>query len=393
METAPRNATSADATPSGSSSPQKIRVGFNAEILANPDVRGLVRYTTELLRALSRRNDVEIFLFSQSEPNPQHLKDIRATSVVFSAPRETLWVDVVLPRKLREWKIDVFHAPAERGIPLLKPCPFVVTVHESYERTYWRELYPTLKSRLWYWKYEFSNFARADVLITVSDTTRRKLIALNVTRERQCRRVYLAPAQDFRREPDPNDAAIMAKYGVCKPYLLYVGGYDKRKNVNALVQAFDAANLPHHRLVIAARKEWDYPVLLEQWKQLSCFPKLQLLELHPGEIPTLYRNADFFVNPSSWESFSFQLTEAMACGTPLLCSNSTAMPEIAQDAAQYFDPENQDELVSWLKRFATDNQLKSQLREKGFERVKAFSWDATAEQTVAIYRDLMNKQS
>jgi len=81
----------------------------------------------------------------------------------------------------------------------------------------------------------------------------------------------------------------------------------------------------------------------------------------------------------------------MACGTPLLCSNSTAMPEIARDAAQYFDPENREELVSWLQRFARDGQLKAQLRDKGFERVKAFSWAATAEQTVAIYRSLLDK--
>jgi glycosyltransferase involved in cell wall biosynthesis len=372
---------------------RKLRVGFNAEILLNPDVRGLVRYTTELLRALSRRDDVEIFLFSRLELNPQHLEGIRATSVVFQSFRETIWIDLALPRKLRELNIDVFHAPAERGLPLLKPCPFVVTVHESYERTYWREVYPALKYRLWYWKYEMSNYCRADVIITVSDTTRRKLIELKVGRERQCRRVYLAPAREFHPGPDASDSEIIRKSGLSAPYILYVGGYDKRKNVSALVEAFDTANLPNHRLAIVARKEWDYPLLLERWKRLSCFPNLFLLELKPSEIPALYRNADFFVNPSSWESFSFQLTEAMACGTPLLCSNSTAMPEIAQDAAQYFDPHIREELVSGLRRFAGDTQLKTQLRQKGFERVKAFSWDATAENTMAIYRDVISKAS
>jgi glycosyltransferase involved in cell wall biosynthesis len=372
---------------------RKIRVGFNAEILSNPDVRGLVRYTTELLRALSRREDIEIILFSSRELNPEHMHGIRADSVVFPAARETLWVDFALPRKLREWNIDVFHAPAERGIPLLKPCPLVVTVHESYERTYWRKLYPKLKSRLWYWKYELSNYCRADALITVSDTTRKKLIELGVTRERQCRRVYLAPAREFRPESDPSDAEVISKYNLSSPFILYVGGYDTRKNVSALVEAFDSARLPNHRLVIVARKEWEYPVLLERWKQLSCFPKLSLLELQPREIPALYRQADFFVNPSLWESFSFQLTEAMACGTPLLCSNRTAIPEIARDAAQYFDPDNRDELVSWLQRFAADGQLKAHLRDKGFERVKSFSWDETAELTVAIYRSLLGKHS
>jgi glycosyltransferase involved in cell wall biosynthesis len=377
------------ATGSSGAQTKKVRVGFNAEILVNPNVRGLVRYTTELLRALSRRDDIELFLFSRGGLHPPHLEGIRATSIVFSAPRETLWIDWALPKKIKQWKIDVFHAPAERGIPWTKPCPLVVTVHESYERTYWRTLYPALKTRWWYWKHEIANYYRADAIITVSDTTRRKLVELKVARESQCRRVYLAPAKEFHAEPAPNDAAILGRYSVSKPYLLYVGGYDVRKNVNALVQAFDSAHLPDHHLVIIARKEWEFPQLVERWKRLSCFSRLSLLELPPEEIPAVYRNADFFVNPSSWESFSFQLTEAMACGTPLLCSNSTAMPEIARDAAQYYELGNHDELVMWLKRFAVDGQLKTQLREKGFERVKAFSWDRTAEQTVSIYRELM----
>jgi glycosyltransferase involved in cell wall biosynthesis len=83
----------------------------------------------------------------------------------------------------------------------------------------------------------------------------------------------------------------------------------------------------------------------------------------------------------------------MACGTPLLCSNSTAIPEIAQDAAQYFDPTNHDELVASLRRFAVDQQLKAQLRDKGLERVKAFSWETTAAETMAIYRDLLARKS
>ncbi|MGA8428594.1 MAG: glycosyltransferase family 1 protein [Candidatus Sulfotelmatobacter sp.] len=377
----------------GPVSQPKIRIAYNAEILSNPDVRGLVRYTTELLRALSRRDDVEIVLFSRAELNPQHLRGINAESVVFSALRETLWVDVAVPRKLRDLHIDLFHAPAERGLPLLKPCPFVVTVHESYERTYWRDLYPNLERRLWYWKFELANYYRADALITVSDTTRHKLIELNVTREKQCRRVYLAPAKEFCAEAGAGDPEIISANGLDAPYVLYVGGYDTRKNVDFLVQAFDRASLPDHRLVIVARKEWEYSTSLERWKQLSCFPRLKLLELKPEQIPAVYRHADFFVNPSSWESFSFQLTEAMACGTPLLCSNSTAMPEIAQDAAQYFDPKNRDELVAGLRRFAADTQLKAQLRAKGFERVKAFSWTTTAAETMAIYRELLARKS
>jgi hypothetical protein len=369
-----------------------IRVGFNGSVLTNPEIRGLTRYTTQLLRALSQRDDVAIFLFSPLEIHPAHLEGVRATTFVFDAPRETLWVDWALPRKVRELGIDVFHAPAERGIPFLKPCPLVLTVHNSYERTHWREVYPRLKEKLWYWKFEAVNYTRADVIITVSDVTRNELIQWKIARTRQARRVYLAPAPEFHPRPSPLDADVVRKYKIDSPYILYVGGYNAWKNTDALVQAFDAAQLPDHSIVIAARKQWDYEMLREQWSALRCFPKMRLVEALRDELPSLYRRADFFVNPSVWESFSFQVTEAMASGTPLLCSNRGAMPEIARDAAQYFDPDKRAELVSWLQRFAADSQLKTQLRDKGFERVKAFSWEATAEQTVAIYRALLDKQ-
>jgi glycosyltransferase involved in cell wall biosynthesis len=370
-----------------------LRVGFNGSVLTNPEIRGLTRYTTQLLRALSKRDDVAIFLFSPSEMHAAHLEGVRATSVVFSASRETLWMDWALPRKIRELGIDVFHAPAERGIPLLKPCPLVLTIHNSYERTHWREVYPRLKEKLWYWKFEAVNYSRADVIITVSDITRKELIQWKIARERQVRRVYLAPAPEFHPRPSPLDADVARKYGIDSPYLLYVGGYNVWKNTDALVQAFDSAQLQDHSLVIAARRQWDHEILRNQWSSLPCFPKMRLIEALPEELPSLYRRADFFVNPSLWESFSFQVTEAMASGTPLLCSNRSAMPEIARDAAEYFDPDNREELVLWLQRFAADGHLKSQLRDKGFERVKAFSWAATAEQTVAIYRSLAEKQS
>jgi glycosyltransferase involved in cell wall biosynthesis len=368
-----------------------IRVGFNASVLTNPEIRGLTRYTTQLLRALSQRDDVAIFLFSPLKIHGAHLEGIRATTIVFDAPRETLWVDWALPRKVRELGIAVFHAPAERGIPLLKPCPLVLTVHNSYERTHWREVYPGFKEKLWYWKFEAVNYTRADVIITVSDVTRNELIQWKIAREQQARRVYLAPAPEFDPSPSPLDVEVARKYKIDLPYILYVGGYNVWKNTDALVQAFDTAQLPDHSLVIVARKQWDYEMLRERWSSLRCFPKMRLVDALPEELPSLYRRADFFVNPSAWESFSFQVTEAMASGTPLLCSNRRAMPEIAGDAALFFDPDDRAELVRLLRRFAADADLKSQLRSRGLERVKVFSWRETAEQTVAIYRGLIGR--
>lgn len=368
-----------------------VRIGFNVRCLVEPEVRGLSRYTAELLRSLSKFPNLEIILFSDQPPHPRHLRDIRAKDRVFPAARESLWNDWLLPQKLREENIDLFHAPADRGLPLRKPCPLVVSIHDSYERMHWQSLYKGTKSRLFYWKHELVNYLRADAIITVSDTTRNKLANSVVAPARKLHRTYLAPSPEFHLRPGALDEKIIKHYAVAEPYILYVGGYDQRKNVDCLVQAFNQAAMAHYSLVIIAQKIWGFPVLFEKWQKLSCFPRLHLLEVATEEIPAFYRKADFFVNPSLHESFSLQLVEAMACGTPLLASNREAIPEILGDAGLLFDPEDLAELSQLMKKLSTDAALKTSLRKRGLERVTAFSWEKTARETLQVYSEVLHR--
>ena len=369
-----------------------IRVGFNACHLADPEVRGLTRYTLCLLRELTQMPNLELVLFSKEPPCREHLKYIRAEVVTFGAAREFIWNNHTLPNMIRRKRISIFHAPADRGLPLTRPCPLVVTVHGSYERTHWKELFPNFKSRLWYWSHEFAN-RRADAMLTVSDTTRESLVELGIAPVRKIRRIYLGPAAEFTHYPCASDPSVLRQYGIALPYLLYVGGYNRWKNVEALVAAFDNTSLRDHQLVVVARKKWEYKNLLQNWKSLPCFPRLRFIEVSDNDVPALYRQADFFVNPSLWESFSLQLVEAMACGTPILASNRTAIPEICNGAALLFDPEDTAELANLMERVAHNSALKKQLQDRGFRRVASFSWKNTALQTLAIYRQLHARRS
>ncbi len=371
--------------------PPAMKIGFNARCLAEPEMRGLSRYAANLLRSLSDNDDLELVLFSREEPWQGHLSGIRARLVVFKSSRETLWNDFLLPEMIRKEGIDLFHAPADRGLPFRKPCPFIVTVHDSYERTYWRELFPTTRSRLWYWKNEFVNYRLADIVLTVSETTRADFVRLGVAPEHKIRVIPLAPAENFTPVPAAADETILSRHKVERPYILYVGGYDSRKNVSSLVQAFERASLPRHSLVIVAKHIWNYPVLVRHWEKLSCFDRIKCLEVDHSDVPAFYRCADFFVNPSLWESFSFQVVESMACGTPLLASDRKAIPETAGSAAEYIDPENIDALARAIERIAGDSSLKAELRTRGLQRVKSFSWRKTAEDTLQAYKELIGK--
>jgi glycosyltransferase involved in cell wall biosynthesis len=365
-----------------------MRIGFDGRVLALSQMRGWTRYTVEILRALSRIETVELVLFCQEPPYPDHLRGIDAEIVALAAPRETIWNDWTLPRAIRRCGVEVFHAPADRGLPAWKPCPLVVTVHSAYERQRWRELYPGAKLKARYWKYELVNYLNADAVITVSRTAAEDLRRAHVARAKTIHPIYPAPSAEFGSQPSGDDEQVLARNGVKRPYVLYVGGYDRHKNVAALVEAFDRSGLAEYGLVVAADHQWEYPRLVSRWRSLSCFDRLRLIEVYPRDLPALYRGAELFVNPSLWESFSFQLVEAMASGTPILSSSRGALPEVAGGAAAFFDPTDVPGLASLLDRISCDEVLKARLRTMGAERVRDFSWERTAEATLAIYREV-----
>ena len=367
-----------------------ISIGFNARHLADREIRGLTRYTVELLRALSRLDGVRLVLFSDLALHPDHLEGIRAEVVVFGAPGQLLWEGVALPGKIRQTGIDVFHAPADRGLPFLKVCPLVTTVHDSYERTHWRSLMPGGKRRLRYWLHETANRFLADAVIAVSDSTRNELCLLRVASEKKLVRIYNGVARRFQPAAGPDDRESVVSHGFKPPFMLYVGGYDLRKNVDGLIRGFDRSRLDDFTLVIIARKPVDFADRLAAWKRLACFERIRFLEAPDCQLPCFYRSAEFFVNPSLWESFSLQIVEAMACGTPVISSNRKALPEILGDAGVYFDPGDESSLPDAMRRLAGDAALCATLRDRGIRRAATLSWDRTARETLSVYEKVAN---
>jgi glycosyltransferase involved in cell wall biosynthesis len=361
-----------------------VTIGFNARCLEEPHTRGLSRYTACLLRELSRRPDVRLVLFAMTPPHPTHLRNVRARVVCFPG-RDTIWQHWLLPRHLRAEGIDIFHAPADRGLPLSAPCPLVVTVHDTYERAHWRRLFPTAKQRGWYWANEAVNRVRADVVLTVSDATRQDLVRRHVVPRHRVETVHLAAADEFGADASPDDERRLAGHGIHRRYLLYVGGYDARKNVDVLVRAFDRANLPDHDLVIVARHDSRSAALVAGWRALACFSRLHTIEAANDDLPAFYRRADLFVNPSRWESFGLQTIEAMACGTPVLASNLAAIAEVAGGAAELVDSTGVEPLATRLRTLAHDAGRLAELRRRGAARAAEFSWRTTATLTLRAY--------
>jgi glycosyltransferase involved in cell wall biosynthesis len=361
-----------------------VTIGFNARCLEEPHVRGLSRYTACLLRALSCHPQLNLVLFAMTPPHPDHLRGVRARVVCFGG-REAVWQHRLLPRRLSEEQVDLFHAPADRGLPVAAPCPLVVTVHDSYERAHWRRVFPTVKQRGWYWADEAVNRFRADVVLTVSDAARQDLVRRRVVPSGRVETVHLAAADDFRAEPSPDDEQRVADHGVRRRYVLYVGGYDPRKNVDVLVRAFDRAGLPNHDLVIVARHDRHFAAFGAGWRDLASVPRVHTVSAAADDLPAFYRRADLFVNPSLWESFSLQTLEAMACGTPVLSSNLPAIAEVAGGAAELVDASAIEPLAARLRMLVDDQDRLAELRRRGAARAAEFTWRATAAGTLRAY--------
>jgi glycosyltransferase involved in cell wall biosynthesis len=370
-----------------------LNIGIDGRPLMEGEIRGFSRYTMELVRALSESFDGSIRLFSFS---PDHVHEIfRSTlkmeQVVFRARRELLWEQYELPRRLKIHGIDIFHATANRGLPGWRVCRYILTLHDLIETMSEYVSRGPIKSYLRRRYADTLSINAADRIITVSEHSRRdiceryrKLTPGNV------RVIYEAASRLFYVKVPPGEiAAIKRKYGLPPKYLLYLGGFDKKKNVERLVEAYRLSSGKVPPLVLAGDKKWDFAKVQTKIENLDLTGKV----VTPGKIedvdlPGLYQGANAFIYPSMYEGFGLQLIEAMASGIPVLASDRTCFPEVLNGAGLLFDPERADSIATQLNAISSDQDLRANLIRRSEERAKYFSWEKTAAETMSVYREV-----
>jgi glycosyltransferase involved in cell wall biosynthesis len=328
-------------------------VAFDARDAAAPRPRGWGRYARELLAALElERDGIEVRAVHDGGPGPE---------LVFEQLR--------LPRLLRRERVDAVHVP-NCFLPLRRPCPGVVTVHDlAFED------HPDDFSRRTGWKYRTfvpRAVRSAERVICDSSFTRDELCDRHGADPDRVRVIPLAPALGAgAAEPPPG------------PYLLAVGDLRRKKNLPTLLEAFERLRGEglEHRLVLAG------PDAGEGERLRAAGPPVELPGwLDDERLDALMRGADVLVHPSLHEGFGLVLLEAMARGTPVAASRAGALPETAGDAAELFDPLDPDDLAAAVRRAL---ERRDELAEAGRARAAKFSWERTARQTLAVYRELL----
>jgi glycosyltransferase involved in cell wall biosynthesis len=334
------------------------KVAIDARDARGPELRGWGRYARELVEALGGGHDDLVI-----EP-----------LVAGSRGPELLFEQVALPRELHRRGADLVHAP-NAFLPLRRPCPGVVTIHDLAF-----EVYPRDFARTTGWKYR--TFAPR-----AARSAERVILDSAATRDDVCERYRVDPA---RTRVIPLAPAL--PLGSAKPppgpYVLAVGDLREKKNLPRLVRAFRALRaegLPH-RLVLAGLDtgagEAIRAVAGEAPVELAGFVSDERLD-------ALMRGADLLAYPSLYEGFGLAIVEAMARGVPVAASNATSLPEAGGDAAEYFDPHDEDSIADAIRRVLDDPRLRTAMAERGRARAAKLSWARTAAATAAVYRELV----
>lgn len=358
-------------------------------VMAGRNAGGPETYEHELVRQLAdldRGVDYNVICFNRQAADSFRLQRSNLRYQILPPSNRVWGMSVSLPVLLKKNPADVLHAAFMA--PPRAPDNTVFTLHCSsmFMRP---ELYPPLV------RYRLkaltrSGMRRARHIICVSHNVMQMAAEYYRMPMEKMSVVYNGVGQHFRPAPVSDQLAVLQRYQLQKPFLLFVGRLEPRKNLVRVLKAFAdyrrRSNSPL-KLVLAGNKTWDAAAVDQVIAELNLAAAVvEAGHVANTDLPALYSAAEAFVFPSLWEGFGIPVIEAMACGCPVLTSNCSSLPEIAGDAAVLVDPLSVTEVAAGLERILSDQQLRADMRARGLARAEQFSWRRTAEQTLDVYR-------
>lgn len=350
---------------------------------------GIGRYTRSLINALARLDKTNQYaLFVPGDA--KYLDDARAFPKNFRLTRAplnerymvALWqrVRFPLPIEVFTGTSDVFYSP-DFVLPPTRARKEVLTVHDLSFKRMPETTIPNLK---WYLEGAVPrSVARADLILADSDATRRDLIELFHTPPDRIQTLYSGYDTMFRPVTDESELdRVRAAYKFAKPFILFVGSIEPRKNLARLIEAY--ARLPQHGeldLVIAGGRGWMYDEIYAAPQKFGVSDSVRFLGYTPDtDLPALYSLAELVAYPSLYEGFGLPVLEAMACGAAVVTSNNSSIPEVAGDAALMIDAHDTEAITWAMQRVLDDPLWRAALRQKGLRQAKKFSWDKSAQE-------------
>jgi glycosyltransferase involved in cell wall biosynthesis len=363
-----------------------IRVGYDVTF-SNRVGTGVGVYARHLEAALASRHVVGLHRWE------------RATGPATTSPwrrlgngaRLTAWLVTGCARRARRDGVDLVHATAPIG-PLRVGCPVVMTVHDATAVTMPARRNPA--EHIFHRAFSVRAARRADALLVPSQAAADDIVEHYRVDASRIRVVPLGVADTFRQATAGDVARVRRALGLDRPYVLYVGADAPRKNLRRLVAAKASdRRLDDLDLVIAGPAASAQARLDASAAALGLPRPIRWLSVvRSADLPGLYAGASCLAYVSLWEGFGLPIVEAMAAGTPVVTSSRGSMPEVAGDAAVLVDPTDVPAIADAIVRLVHDTPLAARLRRLGTIRSAAFTWDATARLTEAVYFDVAGKR-
>jgi glycosyltransferase involved in cell wall biosynthesis len=393
-----------------------LRVGIDARALEREDdLRGVGVVVWHMIRHL-RAAGVHLVLFFNHPPDGRLTssadkqvvlgsstpKQARPESTTLLRPvRDLLWEQFRLPRALRRERLDLYHAPANRGIPLIGQGRFVATIHDViplvtpyfFDR---RTNPPIITGMLRFvaWVSLALVTWKSRRIITDSEASRRDIVRYFPWARGKMTVIYAAADPRYRRVEDATVIKrVLTRYALPSRFLIFVGGLGQRKNIAGLLHAYAhlLRALPTvPALVVVGQHNALYNPLQQMAHRLRIADRVHFPGFVPTEdMPALLSAADLLVYPSFYEGFGLPVLEAMACACPVVCSHTSALPEVGADAVCYCDPTSHEDIADKMRQLLTDGALRAQLVERGLRRAGEFSMDRMAGEVLGVYREVL----
>jgi len=370
-----------------------MRIGIDARFYGSLG-KGLGRYTQKLIEYLEKIDGENQYFIFMREENWEEYQPKRKnfTKVMANIPWYSFREQVFFPKILKRNRLDLVHFP-HFNVPYFYKGKFIVTIHDLILFRFPTKKATTLSPVLYFFKRlgyrAVMNRAvrKAQAIIAVSNFTKKDILdnfridpqKIFVTHE-------AADMKDFL--PDMACDDILKKYGIMKPYILYVGNAYPHKNLERLVLAFQEAVKKHPSLslVMVGKSDYFYRSLNKFVKDNNADNVIFTGEVDDRHLNSIYRESKLYVFPSLYEGFGLPPLEAMSMDVPVISSSSSCLPEILGDAAYYFDPIGISEISEVIDRVITDICLRQKLIKNGKEQIQKYSWIDLARKTLDIYQ-------
>ena len=372
-----------------------MKIGINARFLPQP-YTGIGKYSYNLLLALAELDTVNnYFLFTPQLvdfPLPENFKQVRVPEKSYQSAslRKANWEQSLLPKEMEKWGIDLAHFLYPSNPNKKLKIPTIVTVHDAIP---WRlPAYNTkLRSKLYHLNAKMA-LKKADHLITVSNFSMDELKKVVKIKDKNISVTPLAAPKLTMEMPDG--------LSLRRKFLLYVGGFDARKNVPLLMiayQKFIANHYPIDLILVGGKNQGLEQFITDEFNQkianrFPVRPKGNIVLTEPlsdAELAALYKQALALVHPSTYEGFNLPLVEAMNHELPMVVSDIPVNREVAGDTAFYVDPSTEDTFGIGLHEFLNNATLQKKLSENAKQRKLNFDWTKTARQTLDVYQLFM----